>query len=117
MPNTSGTSASVTTAMRSRVPVAPRWWAGVGPASQELPRNQAGGAQRAHQPGEEEQGRDREADETEVGHRLRDPSVRVLGHRRVGAMPEPRLLERSGTDALDRTVVEHAERLAPVLAA
>ena len=100
-----------------RVPVAPRRWGGVAAAPQEPPWNEARGAQRGHHPGEEEQRRDREADEPEVGHRLRDPSVCVLGHGRVGAMPEPRLLERSRADSLEWAVVEHSERLAPVLAA
>ena len=117
MPNTSGTSASVTRAMRS-VSQSRR---GGGVASPP-PRRSGRGTRPVALSAAITQARKSSVvtarpDEPQVGHRLRDPSVRVLGHGRVGAMPEPRLLERSRADPLERAVVEHSERLAPVLAA
>ena len=80
-PNTSGTSSTVTSAIAPRVPVAP-WRRLVALRADQPARQQAGGAQRGHGPGQEQQRREREPEQAEVGHRLRDPPVRVARDRR-----------------------------------
>jgi hypothetical protein len=100
-----------------RVPVAARRRrVAVGGARQPA-REQAGRAQGRHDPGEHQERRHAQAEQAEVRHRLGDPAVRMAGDRGVGAVTKAAHGEGARAHALDRPVVEHAEGLAPVLAA
>ena len=118
-PNTTGTSASVTNAIRSRVPVAPRRRRVVPvAAARSAAREQPGGAQRREQPAEQEQRRDHQADQrrgrpsSEVSSRARAASrTASVRWRRRASSKAPAPTPSSGRS------LEHAEGLAPVLAA